>query len=251
MPRAVPLVAVLALLVLPGCAGYADAPPDAEPTIKVPPLTAVSADVPAAKDVKIQRLAHDSGRRKAERLTVRIRNTTACERVVTGSGFALAPDVLITNRHVLAGADTLEVSTWDGHTLQTSSAKVGVLGDLGLVVVDGKLPQVGRYGAAPKAGEPVTVVGYPLGGPLTPSPGTIIDRVDGSELGIQGTVIRLTATVLPGNSGGPVLDSHGRIVGIVYAIERATGFGLAVPVDTLLRLIRAGGYEAIPACGTE
>jgi hypothetical protein len=44
---------------------------------------------------------------------------------------------------------------------------------------------------------------------------------------------------------------HGRIVGIVYAIERASGFGLAIPVDTMRALIRAGGFRDIPGCGSE
>jgi S1-C subfamily serine protease len=79
----------------------------------------------------------------------------------------------------------------------------------------------------------------------------VIDRVDGGKFDVEGTVLRLTATVVPGNSGGPVLDSKGRVVAIVYAIETATGFGLAIPVDTMRRLVDAGGYTGVPACGFE
>jgi S1-C subfamily serine protease len=118
-------------------------------------------------------------------------------------------------------------------------------------VVEGRLPEVGRFGDLASSGDAVTAVGYPLGGPLTLSAGTVIDRVDGASLGIEGPVMRLTATVRPGNSGGPVLDRKGHVVGIVYAIERATGFGLAVPVDTLRSLVRAGGFDDLPACGYE
>ena len=60
---------------------------------------------------------------------------------------------------------------------------------------------------------------------------------------MPGTVLRLTAHVEPGNSGGPVLDRRGQIAGIVYARERGTGFALAIPVDTFRRLARIGGYE--------
>src|ERR671914_1293760 len=243
-PARIGALAAALALVGPGCAGQADAPPEAEPTITVPELDRVAADVPAAVRAKTPVLARDSAERKARTLTVRIRNVS-CEGVGTGSGFALSDHVLVTNRHVLAGADTLEVSTWDGKTLSVGTARVGVLGDLGVAVVGGKLPRAGAYGPAPANRAPVTVVGYPRGGPLTLSQGTVIDRVDGGKFDVEGAVLRLTATVVPGNSGGPVLDSEGRVVAIVYAIETATGFGLAIPVDTMRRLVDAGGYTGV------
>jgi S1-C subfamily serine protease len=244
------LVLLSLTLLLAGCAGYADAPPGSDTTVTAPALTAVSAGVPDAVRAQIPRLASQSIERHAKQLTVRVRNIS-CEGIATGSGFALDSDILVTNRHVLAGADRLEVSTWDGRSLNVTFAEVGVLGDLGVVVVDGHLPEVGRFGDPPAAEDSVTAVGYPLGGPLTLSPGTVVDRVDGASLGIEGPVVRLTSQVQPGNSGGPLLDRKGRVVGIVYAIERATGFGLAIPVDTLRGLVRAGGLEDIPACGSD
>jgi S1-C subfamily serine protease len=93
------------------------------------------------------------------------------------------------------------------------------------------------------------VVGYPRGGPLTLSEGAVVDRIDGAALGIPGSVVRLSAHVEPGNSGGPVLNGRGQIAGIVYARQRGTGFGLAIPVDTFRRLARVGGYEDVPPCG--
>jgi S1-C subfamily serine protease len=197
--------------------------------------------------VRTPTLAQDSPERLAERLTVRVRNVT-CEGLATGSGFAVDPHVLVTNRHVLAGATELEVDTWDGHTLDVPSAAVGALGDLGVVVVDGTLPQVGEFGPQAKQGDVVTAVGYPLGGPLTLSDGVVVDRVPGAGFGIDGAVLRLTAKVQPGNSGGPLLDTRGRIVGVVFALEVKTGFGLAIPVDTLIDLARSGGLRDVPGC---
>lgn len=243
------LAAALAL-VAAGCAGQAEAPPEAEPTITVPDVERVASAVPAAVRARTPVLARDSAERKARTLTVRIRNVS-CEGVGTGSGFALSDHVLITNRHVLAGADDLEVSTWDGKSLSVGTARVGVLGDLGVAVVGGALPRAGAYGPAPADRDRITVVGYPRGGPLKISEGTVIDRVDGGRFDVEGTVLRLTAKVVPGNSGGPVLDAKGRVVAIVYAIETATGFGLAIPVDTMRRLVDAGGYTDVPACGFE
>jgi S1-C subfamily serine protease len=246
-----PLAAAFALaLVASGCAGQAEEPPEAKPAITVPELERVASGVPAAVGARTPVLARDSAERKARTLTVRVRNVS-CEGVGTGSGFALSDHVLITNRHVLAGAESLEVSTWDGKTFTVGTARVGVLGDLGVAVVGGTLPRAGEYGPAPKQRDRITVVGYPRGGPLTLSEGTVIDRVDGAEFDVEGTVVRVTATVVPGNSGGPVLDAKGRVVAIVYAIETATGFGLAIPVDTMRRLVDAGGYTGVPACGFE
>jgi S1-C subfamily serine protease len=240
---------VLAALVAAGCGARAEEPPDDEPSFSVPKLVPVSGDVPEAVRVAIPRLAKDSAERRARRITVRVRNVS-CLGIGVGSGFAIARDVLVTNRHVLAGADTVEVSTWDGRTLSATAAEVGVLGDLGLAYVRGRLPQVGTYGAAPKPGDEVTVVGYPGGEELTLAPGTVIDLPPGRRYGIEGRIMRLTSHVEPGNSGGPVLDRRGKIAGVVYAYELGTGFGLAIPVDTLRRLVREGGYEPVPACGS-
>ena len=125
-----------------------------------------------------------------------------------------------------------------------------MLGDVGIAYVRGALPHVGRYGAPPKPGDEVTVVGYPGGGELTLAPGSVVDLVNDRRYGIEGRIMRLTAQVVPGNSGGPVLDRRGKIAGVVYAYELSTGYGLAIPVDTLRKLARAGGYEAVPACGS-
>jgi S1-C subfamily serine protease len=244
-------VSLIALTLLAGgCALQADEPPEASPQVTVPDLVEVSDAVAAAERVRLPSLARDSAARRAQRITVRVRNLS-CEGVALGSGVALGPNLLMTNRHVLAGAEGLEISTWNGRTFEVAFAQVGALGDIGLVRTEGRLPLAAIYGRPPQAGDSVTAVGYPRGGPLTLSEGTVIDRVDGAEFDVPGTVVRLTTRLRPGNSGGPLLDRRGRIAAIVYAIERKTGFGLAIPVDTVRRLNRIGGFEAVPACGEE
>jgi S1-C subfamily serine protease len=244
------LVFVATSGLLTGCGLQASAPPEEEPTVSVPALTQVSSDVPGAVRVKVPTIAAASAGRRARKLTLRVRNVS-CLGVALGSGFAIDSDLLITNRHVLAGAAVIQVSTWDGHSFGVTAAEVGVLGDLGIAVVQGRLPRVGSFGKAPNVGDSITVAGYPLGGKLTLSEGTVIDRVDGARFGVPGQILRLSARVEHGNSGGPVLDRHGKVVAVVYAIELATDFGLAIPIDTLRSLARAGGFESVPPCGSD
>jgi S1-C subfamily serine protease len=249
MTQAAATLVLLLAVLLTGCGAQAAAPPDEDPEMTVPRIEPVSDEVPEAVRVRIPRLASQSATRRARKLTVRVRNVS-CQGVGIGSGFAVERNVLVTNRHVLAGADEIEVSTWDGRTLEATAAEVGVLGDLGIAHVQGRLPLVGSYGSAPEKGDAIRVVGYPGGGELTLAPGSVVDLVDGSRYGIPGRIMRLTARVVPGNSGGPVLDRTGKIAGVVYAIEIATGFGLAIPVDTLRQLVRQGGFEEVPPCGS-
>jgi S1-C subfamily serine protease len=244
------------LLVLPlvvvasGCAFVAEKPPEAVPLPPPPPIIQADGDAARFAQVKPATLARDSAERAARKLTVRVRNT-GCEGVATGSGFALDPHTLVTNRHVLAGADELELDTWDGRSVNVSSASVGRLVDLGVVSTSATLPGVGRYGARPRDGDDVAVVGYPLGGPLTITKGTVVDRVDGGKFGVPGEVMRMTARVRPGNSGGPVLNAKGQIVGVVFAIEIATRLALAIPLETLKALVARGDLEGVPPCGSE
>jgi S1-C subfamily serine protease len=210
----------------------------------------VKTEVIVAASRPVPTLISQSLRRRAERMVVRVRNVS-CLGVGTGSGFALDEHTLLTNRHVLAGADSVEVSTWDGHSLKVATAEVGALVDLGIATVSGTLPSAGSRFADPRAGGRIEVVGFPLGGPLTFSGGRVLDFVAGSRFGIPGPVMRITANVEPGSSGSPVLDAQGRVVGIVYALEVATGLGLAIPLETLRTLVSRGGLQAIPACGSE
>jgi S1-C subfamily serine protease len=214
--------------------------------VTVPALHGVAPQVAEVQATPIPQLISNSLHRKAEETVVRVRNIN-CQGLDIGSGFAIDAHTLLTNRHVLAGASQLEISTWDGHDERVGAADVGRLVDLGVVRVDGRLPYHAITAAQPMVGERVQVVGFPL----TFSYGRIVDFVSGSNLGVSGQVMRLTADVQPGNSGGPVLDSKGRVVGIVYAIELSTGYGLAIPLATLRSLIQAGGFQNVPPCGSE
>jgi S1-C subfamily serine protease len=240
------LALVLLCLATASCGGVvAESPPEEEPSVRIPELDVLAPDLAQLIDTPVGTLARDSAERRARRLTVRVRSKT-CFGVGSGSGFALDEHTLITNRHVVVGSNELEVSTWDGRTFSARSASVGTVGDIAIVKVAGRLPQPARYGPPARRGDPVTVVGYPLGGRLTLRRGTVVDRDDGYRFRIPGPVLRMTTLVRPGNSGGPVLDEDGRVVGVVFAIEIATDWALAIPAESVQRLIRSGRLEPAP-----
>jgi S1-C subfamily serine protease len=79
----------------------------------------------------------------------------------------------------------------------------------------------------------VTAYGYPSAHQLTMTSGRVLGYSKDVQLGNLGRVMKFSAHIEPGNSGGPLVDTTGRVVGVVYATEIATGDGLAVPVSTL------------------
>lgn len=227
----------------------ADAPPDASPEEIAPALVEENAAAKEVAKITIPALSRDGFDRRANLITMRVRNLS-CEGVSTGSGWALDAHTLVTNRHVVAGADELEVEAGDGRSLTVRAARAGVLGDLAYVEVMETLPVTATVGTAVANGDEIAAVGYPLGGPFTITHGLVLDTVDGTPFDVPDEVLRITAEVQPGNSGGPLLDSRGRVVGVVYAIEIATGLGLAMPMDTVNDLIAGGGFEPVPSCGS-
>lgn len=184
--------------------------------------------------------------RRAREMTVRIR-ATGCGALGTGSGFAIGDGIIVTNRHVVESATRLSLNTWDGASVEAQLVGLDLTDDLALVQVDRQPASAGALAAAdPVSGAAVTVVGYPLGGQQTFTDGEVVDyaRLDTTE---GPRVLRVAAEIWPGNSGGPVLDDTGRVVGVVFAIERATDFALAVPVSQLRRMLARDSDASVGA----
>jgi S1-C subfamily serine protease len=147
------LVAAGVALALPGCVAP---PPEAGPP----------ASLPSGRP----ELAAESARQRAAEVTMRVRNRS-CDGVATGSGFAVGPRRLVTNRHVVEGAEELQLDTWDGRSVSVAVHRVAYLHDLALIATLEPLPRVALLAADdPEPGARVTAVGFPLGGP-SPSPG--------------------------------------------------------------------------------
>ena len=229
-------LAVVAGLVVAGCVS----PPPSEEPSAVPTTAGESEETETADSEGPEEIARG--------FTVRVRNRT-CDGVGTGSGTVISPTMLATNAHVVDGALELEVETWDGRSVDVDVASVSHTADLAIVEVSEPLDDIGTLDTeALNAGDPVTAVGYPGGGQLKFTTGDFVDRDINPELDTTEAVIRFTAPIAPGNSGGPLLNEDGRIAGVVFAEEIATGYGLAVPVDVLNDTLEDGGQAPIPGC---
>jgi S1-C subfamily serine protease len=190
------------------------------------------------------------GFRTTERVAVRVRNV-GCEGVSIGSGFAVSANRLVTNRHVVAGAATLQVSTYDGQDLLVEASGTAVLADLAIVETSSPLPAaVELADTDPEIGADVEVIGYPGGGRLTSSTGTVLAYDEDPLNANAGEVIVSSAAAQPGSSGSPMYDEAGEVVGVVYAAAPDGGHSLAIPVTTLMDLLDQTTFdEPVPDCG--
>ncbi|MGV0026704.1 HhoA/HhoB/HtrA family serine endopeptidase [Phormidesmis priestleyi] len=163
----------------------------------------------------------------------------------TGSGFILTNDGrLITNAHVVAGSDTVEVRLKDGRSFEGRVVGVDPVTDLAAVKIDAtSLPTVvlGKSSTL-IPGQWAIAIGNPLGLDNTVTAG-IISATDrsSSQVGVPDkrvNFIQTDAAINPGNSGGPLLNDRGEVIGINTAIRAdAQGLGFAIPVETARRVV--------------
>ncbi|HSK26000.1 MAG TPA: serine protease [Jiangellales bacterium] len=238
------VAALVTTTALTGCA-LQDELPDFPQA--VPFETGVPAEPSPQPDGAPTTLSPD-GFRTTERVAVRIRNV-GCGGVGTGSGFAVGENVLVTNRHVVAGAETLQLSTYDGQDLLVETSGSAVVADLALVRTRDALPAAVTLAEAdPEVGEDVEIVGYPGGGRLTSSKGRVLGYQDDPLGANAGRVMVTDAEAQPGSSGSPVYDDRGHVVGVVYAASKDGDAALAVPVSTLRQLLDSASFDADAPC---
>ncbi|RPF22011.1 S1 family peptidase [Myceligenerans xiligouense] len=183
-----------------------------------------------------------------QRMAVRVRNV-GCDELSTGSGFAIDEHTLITNKHVVADSDNLQVSTYDGRDIDVGTAATAGLADLAIVRTRDALPSSPVLAEAdPRQGDDVTIVGYPSGGELTISAGSVIGSTRDPLNANLGEVLVTDAKVEPGSSGSAALDSRGRVIGVVYA-KTADDDSLLVPISTVRDMLAdAAAFQNVPTC---
>jgi serine protease Do len=182
----------------------------------------------------------------------------------SGSGVIVDPDGLIlTNRHVVDGADTVTVLLSDGRTLDGKVVGIDTYTDFALVRVDASdLPTVELGDSnALRVGQLAVAIGSPLGKyPGTVSAGIVsgLDRsIDVSDMTSGASrlrhLIQTDAAINPGNSGGALLDGDGKLIGINTAMAgSAQGIGFALPIaiaKPIVEQVRAGKEIARPWMG--
>jgi S1-C subfamily serine protease len=132
----------------------------------------------------------------------------------------VAPDRVLTNHHVIDGCDRVLVRTAEGRTLAASPpARVDAGRDLALLAVPGNPgPPLNFRANAVRRGEEVVTYGFPLAGLLSSGPTLTTGQVSAlSGLGDNPAQYQISAPVQPGNSGGPLLDRQGHVVGVVVS----------------------------------
>jgi 2-alkenal reductase len=198
----------------------------------------------------------------------------------TGSGFVIDKQGhIVTNNHVVAGANQVDVSFADGTMARATIVGRDPYSDLAVIKVDlpeDKLVPVELGDSSDlQPGQKVIAIGNPFGlagtmtsgiisaiGRTLPESGDSNDQSGNAGSFINPEIIQTDAAINPGNSGGPLLDSHGRVIGVNTAIRSTSngfggqpsnsGIGFAVPVNTVKRVAPAlisGGNIRYPYLG--
>ncbi|QIR39628.1 PDZ domain-containing protein [Tolypothrix sp. PCC 7910] len=162
----------------------------------------------------------------------------------TGSGFILTDNgLLLTNAHVVADTDTVQVTLKDGRTFEGKVQGVDSVTDVAVVKIQAKkLPTV-KLGNSQNLipGQWAIAIGNPLGLDNTVTIGIIsaTDRTS-AQVGVpekRVSFIQTDAAINPGNSGGPLLNAQGEVIGVNTAIRAdAQGLGFAIPIETAARI---------------
>jgi S1-C subfamily serine protease len=190
------------------------------------------------------------GVRRAAPSVVRVLGTS-CGLGVSGSGWVASAGLVVTNAHVVAGQDDTTVDSVGGPPLPAQVVAFDARNDVAVLRIAGlKAPALQQ--AEPRPGSSAAILGYPENGPLTARAArvgrtTVVLSVNAYGRGpVPRRITSLRGQVRRGNSGGPLLDGQGRVVGTVFAARVEGGAGYAVPpdvVDDAIARSRAGAVS--------
>lgn len=254
--RLVVLATVVAVLVVAALSYYLTRTPGPAPITK--------ADVAAAVQKGVQDQAKASARAPADAsiayatiqpslvLITTDRSTTAVEETGTGAGVIVKSDgTILTALHVVEGARSISIQYTDGTKSRAVIGSTQPDNDIA-TLTPASLPQTlvpAVLGGGVPVGAPVFAVGHPLGLADSLSAGVVsaLDRSIKAENGrtLQ-HLIQIDAAVNPGNSGGPLLNQAGQVVGIVTALANPSGQGYFVGIGFAVPIATAGGAAGSP-----
>lgn len=187
----------------------------------------------------------------AARSVVKV-SSLGCGGLVTGSGFAIGGGIVVTNAHVVSGTRSHRVLTPAGDELAATVVYFDPSRDVALLDVPDLAVAALAFGPASRATEGA-VIGYPGGGRETVEPAVVDGAVEAKGRDIYSTnpvtrqVYVIQGKVRPGNSGGPLIDLQGKVLGIVFATSASDpNQGYVLTDDELAPDLRdVGGRHAI------
>lgn len=196
---------------------------------------------------------------QAQSRVLKIRGDNSCGRGVEGTGFLYGDDRLMTNAHVVAGVDEPRVEL-DGEWVDATVVLYDPQTDVAVLALDdnGLSPLAFAEGAE---GESVAILGYPQDGPYDQQPARIRDAQQLRSPDIYGNdavvrdVYSLRGLVRPGNSGGPIVNAGGEVVGVIFAAsvtDADTGYALTTGqvADAAAEGIASGAEVSTGACAS-
>jgi S1-C subfamily serine protease len=183
---------------------------------------------------------------------------TACGLGVEGSGWVAGRGLIVTNAHVVAGEDDTTVTTQDGASLAAMPVHYDPENDLAMLRVETELPAL-QLAPARESGTAAAVLGYPENGPYAATParlGATTQTISDDSYGrgpVRRAIVSLRGHVRSGNSGGPIVDRQGRVLGTVFAATTSNGppGGFAVPDEVVEKALLApqGPVDTGPCTG--
>jgi S1-C subfamily serine protease len=182
----------------------------------------------------------------------------ACDRIQEGTGFVAGENLVVTNAHVVAGENHTHIVTSDGRRLETTVVAFDPNRDLAVLRAPALgLPPLAEADA--RIDDRGALFGHPGGGPLRQAPVRIAEQIVASGSDITHTtptqreVFVLAAVTAPGDSGAPVVDADGRVVGVMFAYDisrDSTAYALTrSELDAVLGPVLAGAAPASVGTG--
>jgi uncharacterized membrane protein required for colicin V production len=179
----------------------------------------------------------------------------SCQKVLEGSGFVISPDRVMTNAHVVAGSSSVQVFA-SGKPLDATVVSYDPSVDIAILAVPNLPPSPLSFAEdQAKTGLDVVVLGYPGGGNFTATPARIREaiKLSGPDIyrdpqPVTRDVYTIRADVEQGNSGGPLIDMSGHVLGVVFGAavdDPETGFVLTAG-EVAGQLARIGATQPVP-----
>jgi S1-C subfamily serine protease len=198
---------------------------------------------------------------KSRPSVVKIRGVaTSCQKVLEGTGFVIAPNRVMSNAHVVAGSDSVTVEA-EGQTYDATVVAYDPEADISILDVPNLPLQPLVFADQPaKTGTDAVVLGFPGGGDFVATPARVREIIELSGPDIYKTktvnreVYTIRGTVRQGNSGGPMINRSGQVIGVVFGAgvdDNDTGFVMTTD-EVSRQLAKIGNTAKVPtgACVT-